>query len=98
MFPLHSPSLLAAVAPRASSPPSKSRHAFRCVDPRGAKLAEVLDGKVTWETKWDEPRDCWVMPDGNTFFCYAGGALEMLDDGRILWEYKAEGGSDVRSC
>lgn len=53
---------------------------------------------MRWETSWEQPRDCWAMPDGNTFFGYAGGAMELLDDGRTLWEYKAEGGSDVASC
>jgi hypothetical protein len=78
---------------------AKSGHAFRGVDPLGGKVAEVaIDGKVRWESRWEHPRDCWVMPDGNTFFCYAEGALEMLDDGRTLWEYKAENGSDVASC
>ncbi|MEO7413977.1 MAG: hypothetical protein ABIZ81_11540 [Opitutaceae bacterium] len=91
--------LLAAVAPRAGLTPAKVGHAFRCIDPLGGKVAEVrIDGTVFWDSKWNQPRDGWVMPDGNTFFCYAGGALEMLDDGRILWEYKAESGSDVRSC
>ncbi|MEO6567359.1 MAG: hypothetical protein ABIO94_01245 [Opitutaceae bacterium] len=99
MIPPRSHSRLAAVAPGAGSLPAKTGYAFRCVDPLGGKVAEVtIEGKLLWDSKWDQPRDCWVMPDGNTFFCHAGGALEMLDDGRILWEYKAESGSDVRSC
>jgi hypothetical protein len=100
MFPkLLSPPLAAVAVPGAATSATQAGHAFRCVDPLGGKVAEVTsDGKVRWVSKWEQPRDCWVMPDGNTFFCYAGGALEMLDDGRILWEYKAENGSEVASC
>ena len=91
--------LAAAVVPSTAVRDARTGHAFRCVDPLSGKVAEVtLDGKILWESKWEAPRDCWVMPDGNTFFSYAGGALEMLDDGRTLWEYKAENGSDVASA
>lgn len=83
----------------APNPAPQAGHAFRCVDALGGRVAELsLAGKLVWETRWERPRDAWAMPDGNTFFCHAGGAMEMLDDGRILWEYVAENGSDIASC
>lgn len=90
----------AAVAPAVpASSTSTSGHTFRCTDPLGGKVAEVSrDGKIGWEFKWDQPRDLWVMPDGNTFFSHPKGVQEKLPDARTLWEYTAEGGSDVYSC
>jgi hypothetical protein len=55
-------------------------------------------GKVEWEFKCDEPRDCWITPDGNYFFCFKGGVVEKLSEGRTLWDYNAPEGSFVCSC
>lgn len=55
-------------------------------------------GKIEWEYKCDEPRDCWITPDGNYFFSFKTGVVEKLSDGRTLWDYNAPEGSFVCSC
>lgn len=57
-----------------------------------------VSGKVEWEFKCDNPQDCWITPDGNYFFCFNGGVVEKLSDGRTLWDYHAPEGSFVCSC
>ncbi len=56
------------------------------------------NGQVEWEFKCENPQDCWITPDGNYFFCFKGGVVEKLSDGRTLWDYNAPEGSFVCSC
>ena len=96
-FPLvwRRPVVLGAAVPSAG----KVTHRFLAADTAGGRVAvAAAEGKVVWETICERPRDCWAMPDGNYFFCHAGGVMEKLDDGRTLWEYIAEPGSEVSSC
>lgn len=58
----------------------------------------ATNGKVEWELKCENPQDCWITPDGNYFFCFEGGVVEKLSDGRTLWDYNAPEGSYVASC
>jgi hypothetical protein len=78
---------------------TRAAHSFLCTDAAGGKVAMVsADGRVEWEFKCDEPRDCWITPDGNYFFCFKGGVVEKLSEGRTLWDYNAPEGSFVCSC
>jgi len=78
---------------------SEASHPFLATDVSGGKVAMVsASGKIVWEYKCEEPRDCWITPDGNYFFCFKTGVVEKLSDGRTLWDYNAPEGSFVSSC
>jgi hypothetical protein len=77
----------------------RASHAFLGTDASAGKVAMVSSsGKVEWEFKCEQPQDCWITPDGNYFFCFKGGVIEKLSDGRTLWDYNAPEGSFVSSC
>jgi hypothetical protein len=78
---------------------ARAAHPFLCTDAAGGKVALVSgSGKVEWEFACEHPQDCWITPDGNFFFCFKGGVVEKLSDGRTLWEYHVPEGSEVHSC
>jgi hypothetical protein len=84
--------LLAAFSARAA-------HPFFCTDSAGNKVAVVsADGKVEWEYPCKHPQDCWVLPNGHSLFCHAGGAIELTSDRQIAWEYKAGPNTEVHAC
>lgn len=83
----------------AALPSTRIAHRFLCTDTLGGKVAVVsADGRILWDFPCERPRDCWATPDGNYLFSHAGGVTEKLDDGRTLWEYVAESGSEISSC
>lgn len=78
---------------------AQAAHPFLCTDAAGGKVAMVsASGEVEWEFDCEHPQDCWITPDGNYFFCFRGGVVEKLSNGRTLWDYNAPEGSEVHSC
>jgi outer membrane protein assembly factor BamB len=74
------------------------RH-FLCCDHNGGKVAVVAaDGTVEWEYACRAPQDCWKLPNGNILFCHVSGAIEMTQEKKIVWEYKAPEKTEVHAC
>lgn len=89
------------IAPSGANSATESvvRHRFLCCDYQGNWVAVVAaDGSVEYAFTAQTPQDCWMLPNGNVLFCYAGGAMEMSRSGKIAWEYKAPAGAVCHSC
>jgi hypothetical protein len=78
---------------------ARAAHPFLCTDATGGKVALVsATGKVEWEFACQHPQDCWILPDGHFLFCHASGVVEKTPDGRTIWDYTAEPGTEIHSC
>jgi hypothetical protein len=75
---------------------------FLCCDYGGDHVSIVAaDGSIEWQVDAHSPQDCWLLPNGNILFAYAGGAKEMTKDKQVVWEYKipkADVKVEVHAC
>jgi outer membrane protein assembly factor BamB len=68
------------------------KHRFLCCDYNGDQVCLVsASGEIEWRTEAKHPQDCWLLPNGNILFAYAGGAKEMTLKSEVVWEYVAAG-------
>ena len=90
-MPMHpARSLLLALLLIAATFSARAAHPFLCCDYNGGKVATVsADGKMDVLYECKAPQDCWRLPNGNTLFCFATGAVELSPDKKVVWEYKA---------
>lgn len=78
---------------------ASASHRFLCTDSYGNKVAMVAEnGDVEWEYSCQHPQDCWALQEGSFLFCHSGGAIILGKDKSLIWEYKAEKGTEVHSC
>jgi hypothetical protein len=83
----------------ASALTASAAHPFLCCDYGGGKVCEVsAEGAIVWQYDCKSPQDCWRLPNGNTLFCFATGALELKPDKTVEWEYKAPEKVEVHAC
>jgi hypothetical protein len=76
-----------------------AQHPFICADSYANKVTVVsADGKIEWQYACQHPQDCWRLANGNYLFCHARGAIEITQDKKIVWEYKAGTNTEVHAC
>lgn len=81
------------------APALLSAHSFLCCDYYGNKVCVVsAAGKIEWEFACQNPQDCWRLANGNYLFTHLHGVLEVTQDKKIAWEYKAPAGVEIHSC
>jgi hypothetical protein len=90
--------LFAAASVAFGGEPATGR-SFLCCDHNGGQVCIVsADGKIEWKMQARSPQDCWKLPNGNILFCHFSGAIEADKDKKIVWEYKAPGGTECHAC
>lgn len=78
---------------------SAAAHPFLCTDSYGGKIALVAeDGTIEWEQSGKHPQDCWLLANGNILYCHANGAIETTRQHEVVWEFKAQEGSEIHAC
>jgi hypothetical protein len=78
---------------------AQAAHPFLCCDYNGGRVSVVSEkGEIQWQYECKNPQDCWHLKNGDYLFCFATGALEVTQDKKIVWEYKAPEKVEVHSC
>lgn len=75
-------------------------HRFLCSGCGCNSIAIVgKDGNIEWEYPLKtEASDSWLLPGGNIFFSYKGGAREVKPDKSVVWDYVAKEKSEVQGA
>jgi hypothetical protein len=74
-------------------------HPLLIADQENDRIAMLdRDGAVAWSYALTQPRDAWMLSNGNILAACARGVREITLGGDILWEYVPAGGESVSGC
>jgi len=70
----------------------KLRHTVVAADGSKGKVFKISpEGKIVWEFKAPRCHDAWMLDNGNILATYAGGAMEISADKKIVWKFEVKG-------